>query len=372
MPRSKIDKETRQQEENDFETNVAKSTLSILHSIKSNIPLDLTFLKQMHKIDQHHLEKIIKTKANINDESEDVPFYEYMSAINNSLNKINLNLVAIYEFDTIQTFNRKMEQHEEVAILAGFYVKNLIGDSNCINENLVKLKKLAKKKNYDPCLYEDIYSKMFNEIEILKNCHLIGQDPSADMNKFLIQIILTFIVTRSFELGSDQGQFWNSEDPLKSFTTLRDIYHFLNETFGLNVPSDTDKDGGYDIRFNSGKISIAGNIKEKGYIKNLITIIMKKHRYIKLNACENIRDSMLYEGDNENGKIQVMWDVKAVAEYDIIELLKSFTVMLCKEPISEWENDKAFNSGIMAFKERCDLIKKYPENDDVFTILRNL
>jgi len=255
----------------------------------------------------------------------------------------------------------------EVANLYGFSVKNLAATSQDLTEDIQNMMSKYKKispdeKPDDPKGWlaipeiSNLHEKFSKELDALENCFLVGgNNKAAELNKFLLMIILSFIVTRSFELGSDQGNFWNKEEPLLSFVTLRDIYNFLHETFGLVTPNDTDREGGNDIRFHANRLHTAAK-DNKGYIKKLVTQTFVKHRYLKFNTCENTRDAMLYDEDSEEGKIQVMWDIRAIHEFKIEDLLDGFSFMIVQEPFPSWRRDKKFLMGVGAFAKECEKV----------------
>jgi len=348
-----------------YRTTVKKAVTGILNALHTDTPLDFNTIKAMHKDVPMGANFVNKVKQN--DHTKDIFLTNYIIKIDEILQSLNMKLVPFYEPELVQRMDKrdpKNPQKIECTQLAGFFVRNEVVDRDCMSAAADKMLELAKDGQKETDDYRDQIDIIQDEIENMKLCGLLPEDDNQELNRLLVQMCLAFIFTRSYELGTDHGGFWNDENPAtKSFVTLRDLYAHLSQNFGLSVPNDLDKEGGHDIRFHSGK-------KERGYIKKLITQNFAAHRWLKLQKSTTIRDGHLHDGDNEDGKIMVSWDARAIAEFDIEDILTGFSTFVCEDGYPGWRKDEGFMAAIGKWQDQCEVIREYHENDDAESVLQ--
>jgi len=362
--------------DNQIKVQVGKTITGIMSCLKTGTPLDFSNFKAMHK--DTPIFNIIHNKSKNDNETN---FELYIKEVDKQLQLLELKLVPIYEKPTdaqhrMDRTDIRNPQKIAVNILAGFLVTNeaatmcnISNETDIENENQVQneifqeMKNLAKEDKRDSTEYQDCLKLLDQQIEGMKLCNLIKENDN--MFKYLKCKILGFIFTRAFELGSDHGQFWNEENPLESFVTLRDLNDFLKSTMGLSVPTDLDKDGQHDIRFHSdGKA-------EKGFLKKFITGYLKDQRYINLFKCDHVRDTHLYDGESEEGKQIVRWDVRAIAEFDIEDILTAVSAFICEDAYPSWMQDKDFMGAVKAFQSECNQVRDLGDNDEIEGVFKN-
>jgi len=347
------------------ENAVARTVVGILHAIKCDVPIDVNLIANMHKNTSHGiLQKCMKSRPPVKNENNQ--FDCHIKEVKKVLNTLHLSIEPIWEKHTDTRQNKEEDQIDTIGILYGFSVRNEFLDVNHIEQQVESLVKIDRKKGgYASEAHAEVFSNVDTEIERMKMAGLFHEnDEDQALWNFLKQIILAFIFTRAYEL-QEFGEFWNKEKPLDAFITLRDLYSFLSDTFGLQVPSDKPKDeGGHDIRFNNGQVGT------KGEIKKFITQYLVRHRYIQIHKCNEVRDSMLYENESsEHGKQQVMWDVRAIHEYPIDELLEAFSYFIQQDGNPQWKKDKPFTEAVKTFKKACSKIREMHLSEDIVTVM---
>jgi len=349
---------------------ISRTIVGILHAVRCDVPIDITLLKNMHNATGNSLlQRSMKPRPPVN--NADNVLCSHMWQVNEVLNKMKVKLIPIWDFEKPENLRKDKEGNdEEVRDLVGFSVVNDVVDRGFVEhqiENLIKNDQKQGKQNSKE--HHEVFEEIQNEIDRMKLSGLIvPDDTERSMNHFLKQIILGFIVTRAIEL-KDQGNFWKDDDPLQAWTTLRDIYLFLHETFGLKVPDESNKDGDHDPRFHN---PTEGGRGSKGYLKKFITQNLVKHKYLEINKGAEIRDDHINEnGNEEDGRCQVMWGIRAINEYSIMDILDGFTYMIMEDGNPAWKKNEVFDSCVRSFLEKQNEIKGVIERDDVTTVLDN-
>lgn len=134
----------------------------------------------------------------------------------------------------------------------------------------------------------------------------------------------------------------------------------------MKVPDASNKEGDHDPRFHN---PLEGGRGSKGYIKKFITQTLVKHKYLEINKGVEIRDDHINEnGNEEDGRFQVMWGIRAINEYSIIDLLDGFTYMIMEDGNPSWKKGE-FHDAMVSFLEKQNEIKSVIERDDVTTVL---
>ena len=118
----------------------------------------------------------------------------------------------------------------------------------------------------------------------------------------------------------------------------------------MNVPTDLDKDGGHDIRFHGGE-------NDKGYLKKFVTRYLTNHQYLEFYKSDHVRDGHIYDGDCEDGRLMVTWGVKAIAEFDVEDILMSVSGFVCEDACPGWMQDQGFMGALRSFQGACERVK---------------